>query len=299
MGKSRLEKEYRMVLITGTVAATVSLVTFLVGGTGVWMYFHYSDSDDMPNIANSSFGSFDWHKTSKTDLIGVDFNLNSGGVIWEIGMIISFILITLFFCCCGIRHFPTPSCIKERRKKKKEARRERHRRKKEKLRREEEEERLRRIWKHDRRRKEHYRKLSEKIKKGHWSVRHLEEERKNEIHRIHRLASKVGMGQNSGEKDHSGEEKHRIVEIQQEKREEEGSRATTGMGETRSFSRVDSPSMYSETTNTSSDWYCGRDIYTEDSVYSGDTGEDEDQEDGGRSSGRSSRSSDTIIDIEQ
>ena len=80
-------KDYRMVVITATAAATISLVTFLVGGNGVWMYFHYADSDDMPNIANSSFGTFDWHKTSKTDLIGVDFNLNSGGVIWEVGMI--------------------------------------------------------------------------------------------------------------------------------------------------------------------------------------------------------------------
>ena len=291
-------KDYRMVVITATAAATISLVTFLIGGSGVWMYFHYADSDDMPNIENSSFGTFDWHKTSKTDLIGVDFNLNSGGVIFEVGMIISFILIILFFCCCGIKHFPTPSCIKERRKKKKEARRERYRKKKEKLRKEEEEERLRKIWKHERRHREHYRKLSKKIKNGHWSVRNLDEERRNQIHRIHSLASKGGMGQNSGEKEHSGVEKHRIVEVQQEDREEEGSRVTTGMGETRSFSRGDSSSMYSGTTATSSDWYCGRDIYTEGSVYSCDMGEGEDEEDGGRSS-RSSRSSDSTIVIEQ
>ena len=107
------------------------------------MYFHYADSDEMPNIANSSFGTFDWHKTSKTDLIGVDFNLNSGGVIFEVGMIIAFIFIIAMFCCCGIKHLPTPRCIKERRKKKKEARRERYRKKKERLREEEEEERQR------------------------------------------------------------------------------------------------------------------------------------------------------------
>ena len=233
-------KDYRMVVITATAAATISLVTFLVGGTGVWMYFHYADSDDMPNIANSSFGTFDWHKTSKTDLIGVDFNLNSGGVIWEVGMIISFILIILFFCCCGIKHFPTPSCIKERRKKKKEARRERYRKKKERLRKEEEEERLRKIWKHERRHREYYRKLSKKVKNNHWSVRNLDEERRDQIHRIHRLASGGGMGQNSGAEKHSGVEKHRIVKGHQEDREEEGSLVTTGMGETRSFSRVDS-----------------------------------------------------------
>ena len=82
-----------------------------------------------------------------------------------------------------------------------------------------------------------------KFKIGHWSVRNLDKERRNQIHRIHSLASKGGMGQNSGEKEHSGVEKHRIVEVQQEDREEEGSRVTTGMGETRSFSRGDSSSV--------------------------------------------------------
>ena len=210
-------------------------------------------------------------------------------------MIISFILIIMFFCCCGIKHLPTPSCIKERRKKKKEARRERYRKKKERLRKEEEEERLRKIWKHERRHREHYRKLSKKIKNDHWSVRNLDEERRNQIHRIHSLASKGGMGQNSGEKKHSGVEKHRIVEVQQEDREEEGSRVTTGMGETRSFSRGDSSSVCSGTTATSSDWYCGRNIHTEGSVYSYDMEEGKDEED----EGRSSRSSDTAIVIEQ
>ena len=114
-------------------AATISLVSLLIGGTGVFVYFHYEEGDEMPNIANSSFRKFDWHKTEKTDLIGVDFNLASGGVIFEVGMIIAFILIIMMFCCCGIKHLPTPRCIKEKRKKNKEARRERSRKKKERL----------------------------------------------------------------------------------------------------------------------------------------------------------------------
>ena len=59
------------------------------------MYFKYVDGDEMPNIANSSFGTFDWEKTLKTDLIGVDFNLNSGGVIFEVGMIITFMFVIM------------------------------------------------------------------------------------------------------------------------------------------------------------------------------------------------------------
>ena len=247
-------------VITAATAATISLVSLLIGGSGVFMYFHYADSDEMPNIANSSFGTFDWHKTSKTDLIGVDFNLNSGGVIFEVGMIITFMFIIAMFCCCGCKHLPTPRCIKERRHKKKAARRERYRKKKERLREEEEEETQRRRWKHEKRHRDHYRKLSKQIRDNHWSVRFIDEGRRNQIHR---LASGEGVGQNSGA------EKHRIVKGHHEDREKEGSLATTGMGETRrNSSRVDSSSMWSGTTATSSDWYCGKDIHTKGSVYS-------------------------------
>ena len=286
-----------MVVITLGTAATISLVSLLIGGTGVFLYVHYEDGE-MPNIANSSFGKFDWHKTEKTDLIGVDFNLESGGVIWEVGMIIAFLMVILLFCCCGIKHLPTPRCIKERRKKNKEARREKNRKKKERLRKEEEEERLRKIWKHDRRNKEYYRKMSKKINDKHWAVRNLSEERRDHIHnmhRIHKLASGEGIEQRNGAEKHIGAEKHKIVEEHRGDREEEGNLVTTGMGETRSISRVDSSSVCSGTTATSTDWYCGRDIYTNGSVYSYDMEEGEEEKD----EGRSSRSSDTVIDFEQ
>ena len=117
-----------MVVITLGTAATISLVSLLIGGTGVFLYVHY-EGDEMPNIANSSFGKFDWHKTEKTDLIGVDFNLESGGVIWEVGMIIAFLMVILLFCCCGIKHFPTPRCIrKEERRKRRQGERRTERR---------------------------------------------------------------------------------------------------------------------------------------------------------------------------
>ena len=129
-----------MVDITGTAVATISLVSLLIGGGGVFMYFKYIDGDEMPNISNSSFGTFDWEKTSKNDLIGLEFDFNSGGVIFEVGMILTFMFVITLFCCCGYRHLPTPKCIKERRHKKKVARRERYRKKKEMMREEEEKE---------------------------------------------------------------------------------------------------------------------------------------------------------------
>ena len=73
------------------------------------------------------------------------------------------------------------------------------------------------------------------------------------------------------------------------------------MGDTRrNSSRVNSTSMWSGTTATSSDWYCGQDIHTKGSVYSYDMDEGEEEGDGGRS-GRSSgaTSESTTINIEQ
>ena len=53
-----------MVVITGTAVVTISLVSLRIGGGGVFVYFKYIDGDEMPNISNSSFGTFDWEKTS-------------------------------------------------------------------------------------------------------------------------------------------------------------------------------------------------------------------------------------------
>ena len=146
--------------------------------------------------------------------------------------------------------------------------------------------------KHEKRHREHYRKLSKQIRDNHWSVRFIDEGRRNQIHR---LASGEGEGQNSGA------EKHRIVKGHHEDREKEGSLATTGMGETRRNSfRVDSTSVWSGTTATSSDWYCGQDIRTRGSIYSYDVDEGEGDEDGGRSGRSSGATSDTTtINMDQ
>ena len=91
-----------MVVITGTAVATISLVSLLIGGGGVFVYFKYIDGDEMPNISNSSFGTFDWEKTSKNDLIGLEFDFNSSGVIFEVGMILTFMFVIMLFCCCEV-----------------------------------------------------------------------------------------------------------------------------------------------------------------------------------------------------
>ena len=79
-----------MVVITGTVVTTILLVSLIVGGGRVFCYFKYFNGDsDWPNISNSSFGFSEWEKNTKNDLIGLEFDFNSGGVIFEIGMILT------------------------------------------------------------------------------------------------------------------------------------------------------------------------------------------------------------------
>ena len=89
-----------------------------------------------------------------------------------------------------------------------------------------------------------------KINDKHWAVRNLSEERRDHIHnmhRIHKLASGEGIEQRNGAEKYIGAEKHKIVEEHRGDREEEGNLVTTGMGETRSISRVDSSSVCSGT----------------------------------------------------
>ena len=68
----------------------------------------------------------------------------------------------------------------------------------------------------------------------------------------------------------------------------------------RNSSMVDSTSLWSGTSGTSSSWYCGQDIHTEGSMYSFDMDEkkaEEMERRNGSSSGSSNGS--TIIDMDQ
>ena len=281
-----------MVVITGTAAVTITLVSLIVGGGGVFVFLKYIDREDMPNIANSSFGTFDWEKTSKTDLIGVDFNLNSGGVIFEVCMIITFMFVIMLFCLCGCHHLPTPQCLKERRHKNRMIKRERYRKKKEMMREEEEREEERRRRKQRKRHMEHHRKMGKMIEKNHWAVRNIEEERRNEILRIAR-------GEGGGQR--KGVEKQVTAGRLKEESEMGGNSATMRTEDARrNSSMVDGTSLWSGTSGTSSSWYCGQDIHTEGSMYSLDLDEKKGEEKEGRN-GSSSGSSNgsTMINMDQ
>ena len=133
-----------MVVISGTAAATISFVSLVVGG--IWAYLKYfNGGDDFPSFSNSSFGFSQWEHKNTTDLIGLNFD--SGGVIFEIGMILMGCFIIFLCFCCGCRHLPQPNCMKERKHRKRHIKREKLRRKREKKQEEEEIIKERRRWK--------------------------------------------------------------------------------------------------------------------------------------------------------
>ena len=169
-------------VVTGTAAVTISLVSLLVGGGGIWAYFKYFNGEnDWPSFSNSSFGFSQWEHKSNNDLIGLNFDFNSGGVIFEIGMILTGCFIILLCFCCGCRHLPQPNCMKERKHRRRHVRKEKLRGKWEKKQEEEEIIAERRQRKAIRRNREHKHKLARKIVAGHWSTRQISEDRKREI----------------------------------------------------------------------------------------------------------------------
>ena len=160
------------------------------------------------------------------------------------------------------------------------------------MREEEEREEERKRWKQKKRHRDHHVKMAKKIGKNHWSVRYIDKERKKQILRIAR---------GEGEGQSNGVEKQETAGRPNEEREMEGSLATMGTEDTRrNSSMVDSTSVWSGTSGTSSSWYCGQDIHTRGSIYSYDMDErkgDEEEGRSGRSSGASSGS--TTINMDQ
>ena len=160
------------------------------------------------------------------------------------------------------------------------------------MREEEEKEAERRRWKEKKRHRDHKIKLAKQIQKGHWSVRYIDEDRKNQI-------LKEARGEEEGK--NNVVVKQEIIRRPHKEVEEEGSLATMRTGDTRrKSSMVDSTSVWSGTSTDSSSWYCGQDIHTRASLYSYDVDEGEGDEDGGRSGRSSGASSDTTtINMDQ
>ena len=279
-----------MVVVTGTAAVTISLVSLLVGGGGIWAYFKYFNGEnDWPSFSNSSFGFSQWEHKSNNDLIGLNFDFNSGGVIFEIGMILTICFIILLCFSCGCQHLPQPNCMRERKHKRRTARKEKLRRKQEKQREEEEIKAERRRRKEIRRNREHKFKLAKKISSGHWSIRHIDEDRKREI-----LNEVQGGGT-------TGSDKGSCVLVEEEvgRRpstvvEEAGRRSSMRSGETgRRSSIMSSSSVWSSTSADGSSWYCGSQIHHRASLCTYNEGEEEGDREGVRSDSVSVTSSDT------
>ena len=289
MGFNYIGKVSEMVVITGSAAITISLVSLIIGGGGIWTYFKYIKGDnDWPSISNSSFGFSEWEKKTNNDLIGLNFDFQSGGVIFEIGMILTLMFIIFMCFCCGCRHLPQPSCLREKKHKRRHARKEKLRRKWEKQREEEEIEAERRRRKEIRRNREHKIKLAKKISKGHWSVRYIDEDRKKQI-----IKEAKGEG--------TGRDKGGCVVVEQEVTrrpstgvEEAGSLATMRTGDTgRRSSIVGSSSVWSSTSADDSSWYCGSQIHHRVSLCTYNEDEEEGDREGVRNGSVSVASSDT------
>ena len=68
-----------MVVISGTAAVTVAFVSLVVGGGGIWAILKYCNGgEDFPSISNSSFGFAQWEHRNTNDLIGLNFDFESG-----------------------------------------------------------------------------------------------------------------------------------------------------------------------------------------------------------------------------
>ena len=104
------------------------------------------------------------------------------------------------------------------------------------MREEEEKEAERKRWKQKKRHRDHHVKLAKQIRNNHWSVRYIDEERRNQI-------LKVARGEGEGQS--NGVEKQETVRRPNEEREKEGSLATMRTGDTRrNSSMVDSTSVW-------------------------------------------------------
>ena len=260
-------------MVTGTAVISISLMSLIIGGGGIFAYSKFFNGEkDWPSFSNSSFGFSQWEHKNTNDLIGLNFNFNSGGVIFEIGMILTGCFIILLCFCCGCRHLPQPNCIKERKHRRRHVRREKLRRKRENKQEEEEiiEERRRR--KALRRNREHKHKVTKKISAGHWSTRQISEERKREI--LNEVHGEAPVGSDRGSSVLGAEEAGR-------------------MPSTRSCT-----SVWSSTSGGGSSWYGGSQIHHRTSLCTYNEGEEEGEGEVVLSDSVSVTSGDTTIDIE-
>ena len=157
-----------MVVVSGSALITGAFVCLVAGGGGLYAVLKFCNGgEDFPSISNSSIGFAQWEHRSTNDLIGLNFDFNSRGNIFEVGMILMMFFIVFLCFCCGLRHCEKPRWLRDRKHRKKVKRREKARRKRDvKLEEEEmikERQRMKVAMKH----LQHKEKVSKKVASGH------------------------------------------------------------------------------------------------------------------------------------
>ena len=114
-----------MVVVSGGTLMVRALGCAAVGGGGLYAVLRWCNGgEDFPSISNSTISFAQWEHKDRTDLIGLNFDFNSGGVIFEIGMLLILGLIVMLCFCCSFSHCcEKPQWLKDRKEKKKQLRR--------------------------------------------------------------------------------------------------------------------------------------------------------------------------------
>ena len=113
-----------MVVISGSTLLTGAFICLVTGGGTLYTVLKFCNGgEDFPSISNSSIGFAQWEHRSTNDLIGLNFDFNSGGIIFEVGMILMMFFIVFLCFCCGLSHCEKPRWLRGRKQRKKVKRR--------------------------------------------------------------------------------------------------------------------------------------------------------------------------------
>ena len=75
-------------MVSGTAIVTGAFVCLVAGGGGLYAILKWANGgEEFPSISNSSFGFAQWEHRNNNDLIGLNFDFESGGILFEVGMI--------------------------------------------------------------------------------------------------------------------------------------------------------------------------------------------------------------------
>ena len=94
----------RMVVISGGTTAVGAIACAIAGAGGLYVVLKWANGgEDFPSISNSMIGFQQWEHKAQTNLIGLDFDFHSGGILFEVGMILTFAGMAMCDMCCGVK----------------------------------------------------------------------------------------------------------------------------------------------------------------------------------------------------